>query len=290
MPSFCFPLSLAFGKIGSERRNLGVLPERMACGQNTARFTWIESYTKSIHVLISGIPPKIRRFRWRQEEVQMPAPCWWQEGRTEREEREVYWFTPVTHCCWYFPCELLNTGSCRQQFPRIGDVWDQTWNGSESVPRMLPVKEQWWRGEPAARCATKDESPLTSVRGRGHSSHLVCRTSGFLLLRPPPPSPSRLHGGFLLLPLQKATGPEWRAKRWQLECFLALSFTLTLILLQCNPLYLLLPMSTPCLPFSPHTSSAIQLLPLFFFLFFKIYNLPHPLSPQYGSFASFPPL
>jgi len=46
----------------------------------------------------------------------------------------------------------------------------------------------------------KDESPLTSVRGRGHSSHLVCsRTSGFLLLSPPPPSPSRLHGGFLFL-------------------------------------------------------------------------------------------
>lgn len=136
------------------------------------------------------------------------------------------------------------------------------------------------KGEPAARCATKDESPLTSVRGRGHSSHLVCRTSGFLLLRPPPPSPSRLHGGFLLLPLQKATGPEWRAKRWQLECFLALSFTLTLILLQCNPLYLLLPMSTPCLPFSPHTSSAIQLLPLFFFSFFSksiIFHTPfHP--------------
>lgn len=43
----------------------------------------------------------------------------------------------------------------------------------------------------------KIKKPLTGVRGRGHSSHLVCRTSGFLLLSPPPPSPSHLHGAFL---------------------------------------------------------------------------------------------
>lgn len=123
----------------------------------------------------------------------------------------------------------------------------------------------------------------------------MCRTSGFLLLRPPPPSPSRLHGGFLLLPLQKASGPEWCAKGWQLECFLALSFTLTLILLQCISLYLLLPVSTPCLPFSSHTSSAIQLLPLFFFfsksiIFHTPFNPSMALSRPFLCKASLSPL
>lgn len=144
-------------------------------------------------------------------------------------------------------------------------------------------------GEPAARCAAKDESPLTSVRGRGHSSHLVCRTSGFLLLSPPPPSPSRLHGGFLSLPLQKATDPEWRVKGWQLECFLALSFTLTLILLQCYSLYLLFRVPTPaCLslliPPLPFNFS-----PSFFFFFFLQSIILHTPSPHYGSFPSSPP-
>lgn len=63
-----------------------------------------------------------------------------------------------------------------------------------------------WRGA--------GEKPLTSVRGRGHSSHLVCRTSGFLFLGPPPPSPSRLHGESLSLNLQTAVQPGWRAKPW----------------------------------------------------------------------------
>lgn len=65
---------------------------------------------------------------------------------------------------------------------------------------------------------------------------------------------------------QKATGPEWRAKSWQLKCFLALSFTLTLILLQCNSLYLLFPecitTSVPFLipPFLCHSTSRPPLL------------------------------
>lgn len=120
------------------------------------------------------------------------------------------------------------------------------------------------QGEPA-----KNENPLTSVRDRGHSSHLVCRTSGFLLLCPPPPSPPRLHGGFLFLPLQKAMAPKWHAKGWQLECFWALSFTLTLILL--------LTLSSaryvyPCLPAS---------------LSFLIPPLPFNFSPSYFQSISF---
>lgn len=131
------------------------------------------------------------------------------------------------------------------------------------------------KGEPAARCASKDENPLTSVRGRGHSSHLVCRTSGLLLLCPPPPSPSRLHDGFLFLPLQRAMDPEWRAKGWWLECFLALSFTPTLILLQCPSLLSSAHCVYPCLLFFPHTSSAIQLLPICFLINYH----PHPPPP-----------
>lgn len=48
---------------------------------------------------------------------------------------------------------------------------------------------------------------------------------------------------------QKAMDPEWRAESWQLKCFLALSFTPTLILLQCNSLYLLFPVCTTSVPF-----------------------------------------
>lgn len=135
------------------------------------------------------------------------------------------------------------------------------------------------QGEHAARCAAKKKNPLTSVRGRGHSSHLVCRTSGFLLLGPPPPSPSRLHGGFLFLPLQKAMDPEGLTKGWQLKCFLALSFTLTLILLQCYSLYPLISCFYPCFPFSLHTSSAIQPLPplSLFFIFLNLFSSTPPL-------------
>lgn len=135
------------------------------------------------------------------------------------------------------------------------------------------------KGEPAARCASKDENPLTSVRGRGHSSHLVCRTSGLLLLCPPPPSPSRLHDGFLFLPLQRAMDPEWRAKGWWLECFLALSFTPTLILLQCPSLLSSAHCVYPCLLFFPHTSSAIQLLPICFLI--NYHPHPPPLTPRW---------
>lgn len=82
------------------------------------------------------------------------------------------------------------------------------------------------------------------------------------------------------MPLQKeecaATDPEWRAKGWLLKCFLALSFTLTLILLQCNSLYFLFPVSLCSSLSSPHSSSAIQPLPLFYF---AIYYPPHPLTP-----------
>lgn len=56
------------------------------------------------------------------------------------------------------------------------------------------------------RRAAADENPLTGVRSRGHSSHLVCRTSGFLFLCPPPPSPSRLHG--------ESLSPRIFRKRW----------------------------------------------------------------------------
>lgn len=60
---------------------------------------------------------------------------------------------------------------------------------------------------------------------------------------------------------QKAAYPEWRAKSWQLECFLALFSSLTLILLQCNSLYVLFPVcittSVPflMLPFLCHSTS-----------------------------------
>lgn len=126
-------------------------------------------------------------------------------------------------------------------------------------------------------CATEDENPLTSVRGRGHSSHLVCRTSGFLLLCPPPPSPSHLHGGFLFWTLQKAMEPEWCAKGWMLERFSALSFMPTLMLLQYNFLYILLSSSPSLL-----IASAIQLLPFCFLI-----EHTHPSTPRELS-LSFP--
>lgn len=66
---------------------------------------------------------------------------------------------------------------------------------------------------------------------------------------------------------QKAAYPEWRAKSWQLECFLALFSSLTLILLQCNSLYVLFPVcittSVPflMLPFLCHSTSPPALVP-----------------------------
>lgn len=130
----------------------------------------------------------------------------------------------------------------------------------------------------------KDENPLTSVRGRGHSSHLVCRTSGLLLLHPPPPSPSRLHGGFLFSPLQRAMDPEWRAKGLWLKCCSALTFSLTLILLQ---RHLLLSSARCLLSLPPLTSSYfLCLLPL------TTSSTHSPLIPLClfpSFFCSFPP-
>lgn len=137
----------------------------------------------------------------------------------------------------------------------------------------------------------KDENPLTSVRGRGHSSHLVCRTSGLLLLHPPPPSPSRLHGGFLFSPLQRAMDPEWRAKGLWLKCCSALTFSLTLILLQRH----LLLSSARCLfSLPPLTSSYfLCLLPLTssHLLFHQLSSTHSPLIPLClfpSFFCSFP--
>lgn len=56
---------------------------------------------------------------------------------------------------------------------------------------------------------------------------------------------------------------------------------------RCIFCFLCLPPASPSLLIPP---LPFNFSPSFFFLFFKIYNLPHPLSPQYGSFASFPPL
>lgn len=99
----------------------------------------------------------------------------------------------------------------------------------------------------------------------------MCRTSGFLLLGPPPPSPSHLHGAFLFLPLQKATDAEWTVNGWQL---LALAFPLTVILLQYNSLYLQFLVPAP----SPVS---------FLILYYLSHSTPSP-PPNYGSSQSFP--